>query len=80
MLTAKEARLQSEKNITDEINNQLIEIENIIVGAILNGNYKVFYYQHLNDKTRERLISLGYGISQMYDQRDSSATITISWK
>lgn len=60
MITAEEARKETQQQIDAVLINEWACIENAIEEAIGNGKFSISETGYISDKAKNRLVSLGY--------------------
>ena len=76
MMTAKEARVQSEKNFNDRVESEFKSIENIVIATVAKGDFSVQVGDILS-RTKGMLEELGYQVDR--STKNNVTTVTISW-
>ena len=79
MITAEEAKIETDTNIEKSINAQLNKIETSIETAIDEGKYITSFSERLLDETEKKLESLGYKVS-VSDTQQGGYFANITWR
>ncbi len=69
MITAEEARKQTNQSVSDKTKKQLAEIEASVLEAIKHEKTSINYFNDLTDGTKKELTKLGYN-TRYYDNVD----------
>jgi hypothetical protein len=72
-MKAEEARKAADAVKSSEIDEVLKEIKQ----KSNDGEYKAYFYKHLNDFTVKELKKLGFGYTSSFDRNE--ILVTISW-
>ena len=79
MRTAEESRKLSEENLKKILDKDLEEISKKIDSAIRDGSFCISYYDNISKEAQNRLIELGYNITDYSSQREGIC-YSISWE
>ena len=75
-MTAKEARVQSEKNYNNRAESEFKTIENLVIATVASGDCSIQVGDILS-RTKGRLEELGYRVDR--STKNNVTTVTISW-